>query len=105
MRPAAPDKETQRSLDAEPLTEAERLRIVHAMLTQPTSDGGAGITPGKGEWTLVESIFPLHDSEFNKEWMKEWSTKWHVTPEDLRKLRDMYGEKVRIYHILRFDIF
>lgn len=47
VRPAAPDDETQRSLDKEPLTEAERLRIVYAMLTYPLSDGGAGITPKK----------------------------------------------------------
>jgi anoctamin-10 len=66
VRPAAPDHETQRSLDKEPLTEAERLRIVHAMLTQPESDGGAGITPGKGAWNYVDGIFPLHDVEFNK---------------------------------------
>lgn len=94
VRPAAPDKETQRSLDREPLTEAERLRVVHAMITQPITEGGAGITPGKGEWSLVESIFPLHDSKFNKEWMKEWSTKWAVGSEDLKNLRDMFGEKV-----------
>lgn len=81
-------------MDREPLTEAERLRIVHAMITQPTTEGGAGITPGKGEWSLVESIFPLHDVKFNKEWMKEWSTKWTVGHDDLKNLRDMFGEKV-----------
>ena len=66
VRPAAPDKETQRTLDKEPLTEAEKLRIVYAMLTLPESEGGAGITPRKGQWTLVEGIFPLHNREFNK---------------------------------------
>lgn len=74
------------------------------MLTQPTSDGGAGITPGKGAWTLVESIFPLHDTEFNNGWMKEWSTKWVITPEDLRKLRDMYGEKVIMIALIMFAL-
>lgn len=66
VRPAAPDKETQRSLDKEPLTEAERLRIVYQLITLPQGEGGAGITPKQGPWTLVESIFPLHDHEFNK---------------------------------------
>ncbi|CUS07791.1 unnamed protein product [Tuber aestivum] len=66
VRPAAPDKETQRSLDKEPLTEAERLRIVHKLITLPVGEGGAGITPEQGPWTLVESIFPLHDHDFNK---------------------------------------
>jgi len=36
------------------------------MLTLPESEGGAGITPQKGQWTLVEGIFPLHNREFNK---------------------------------------
>lgn len=66
VRAAAPDKETQRSLDGEPLTEAERLRIVWQLIILPESEGGAGITPKQGEWKLVESIFPLHDREFNK---------------------------------------
>lgn len=66
VRVAAPDKETQRSLAGEPLTEAERLRIVWQLITLPESEGGAGITPKQGEWKLVESIFPLHDHEFNK---------------------------------------
>lgn len=66
VRSAAPDKETQRSLDKEPLTEAERLRIVWQLITLPDSEGGAGITPKQGQWDLVESVFPLHDHEFNK---------------------------------------
>jgi anoctamin-10 len=94
VRHVAPDQETQRSLDKEPLTDAERLRIVHSLLTLPESEGGAGITPGKGQWTLVEGIFPLHDHEFNKGWMKRWSTTWSVSPEELGNLRDMFGEKV-----------
>jgi len=93
VRPAAPDRETQRSLDKEPLTEAERLRIVYSLLTLPPSEGGAGITPGKGEWSFVEGIFSLHDHEFNKEWMKRWSTTWTVGPEELGNIRDMFGEK------------
>lgn len=102
MRPAAPDHETQSSLDKEPLTEAERLRIVHAMLTLPESEGGAGITPGKGQWSLVEGIFPLHDHKFNKQWMKRWSTTWSVNPNELRNIRDMFGEKARAQPLLDF---
>lgn len=66
VRASAPDKETQRSLEGEPLTEAERLRIVWQLITLPKSEGGAGITPKQGEWKLVESVFPLHDHKFNK---------------------------------------
>ncbi|KAI5853032.1 calcium-activated chloride channel-domain-containing protein [Morchella snyderi] len=97
VRSAAPDKETQRSLDKEPLTEAERLRIVWQLITLPDSEGGAGITPKQGQWDLVESVFPLHDHEFNKAWMKRWSTTWTIGPEELGKLRDRFGEKVAFY--------
>ncbi|KAL7266877.1 hypothetical protein RUND412_010559 [Rhizina undulata] len=97
VRPAAPDKETQKSLDKEPLTEAERLRIVNHLITYPESGGGAGITPRKGQWSLVERIFPLHDHEFNKAWMKRWSRTWIVGPEELEKLRNRFGEKVAFY--------
>ncbi|RVD85297.1 uncharacterized protein DFL_003623 [Arthrobotrys flagrans] len=80
IRPAAPEKETQRSLENEPFT-----------------DGGAGITPKQGEWNLVESIFALHDHDFNKKWLKDWSTKWIIGPEDLKVMRDRFGEKVAFY--------
>jgi len=66
VRLAAPDKETQKSLDKEPLTEAERLRILYKLITLPVDEGGVGITPKQGPWTLVESVFPLHDPDFNK---------------------------------------
>ena len=66
VRPAAPELETQSSLDKEPVTDAERLRLVYQLITLPKEEGGAGITVGQGNWDLVESIFPLHDRVFNK---------------------------------------
>ncbi|KAF8477055.1 calcium-activated chloride channel-domain-containing protein [Kalaharituber pfeilii] len=97
IRPAAPDKETQKSLDKEPVTDAERLRLVYLLLTLPEGEGGAGITPKQGEWNLVESIFALHDRSFNKEWLKRWSTSWTISPTELDALRDKFGEKVGFY--------
>lgn len=97
VRPAAPDRETQRSLGGEPLTEAERLRIIHAIITLPESEGGAGITPRQGQWSRVESVFPLHDRVWEKAWLKRWSTRYMVEPEELEKLRDMFGEKIAYY--------
>lgn len=94
IRPAAPEKETQKSLTEDPLTEAERLRLVYSLLTLPPSEGGAGITPNQGEWDLIDKVFPLHDHEFNKEWIKDWSTKWIIGPKDLKVIRDRFGEKV-----------
>ncbi|KAF3192388.1 hypothetical protein TWF106_001527 [Orbilia oligospora] len=97
IRPAAPEKETQRSLENEPFTDGERLRLVYSLITLPNSEGGAGITPKQGEWNLVESIFALHDHDFNKKWLKDWSTKWIIGPDDLKVIRDRFGEKIAFY--------
>ncbi|KAL9040616.1 MAG: hypothetical protein Q9214_004414 [Letrouitia sp. 1 TL-2023] len=95
IRTAEPEKETQQSLNHQSLTEAERFRIVHQLITSPQQEGGAGITPNKDPWNNVESIFPLHDHRFNKEWIKKWSTMTFLKAEDLDEIRDRFGEKVR----------
>lgn len=38
-------------------------------------DGGLGITPDSPEWDSIESIFPLHDREFNEHWIRSWKLK------------------------------
>lgn len=95
VRAAQPDKEAQDSLTSQPLTEAERYRVVYHTITDPTEDGGAGITPKQGQWKNVESVFPLHDQQFNKEWIRKWSTMTFLKAEDLDAIRDHLGEKVR----------
>ncbi|KAI8061390.1 calcium-activated chloride channel-domain-containing protein [Thamnidium elegans] len=77
------------------LTDAERLRLVHEIITQPESDGGAGISVHVDEY--VDSIMPLHDDKFNNAWLKSWSTKWLITDNDLLKIRDHFGEKIAYY--------
>jgi anoctamin-10 len=94
LRQAAPEKETQQSLSSEPLTDAERLRIVHSLITSQTYEGGANITAKQGEWKNVESIFALHDYAFNKDWIKTWSQSWFLNISDLTAIRDKFGEKV-----------
>ena len=94
VRAAAPSKETRESLEAEPLYEAERLRIIYQLITNPVSEGGAGITPKEGEWENVESIFALHDHAYNKDWIKKWSSQYLLTTEDLDDIRNRLGEKV-----------
>lgn len=64
------------------------------MITNPTEEAGAGITPKEGQWKNVESIFPLHDQKFNREWIKNWSTTTFLGAEDLDAIRDHLGEKV-----------
>ena len=94
MRAAEPAKETQDTVSGQSLTEAERFRIIHHLITSPTDEGGAGITPKEGRWKNVESIFPLHDHAFNKGWIKKWSTVTFLKVEDLDEIRDRFGEKV-----------
>lgn len=94
VRSAAPDKETRAALEAEPLYEAERLRIIYQLITNPTSEGGAGITPKEGEWENVESIFALHDHAYNKDWIKKWTQSYFLKTEDLDDIRNRLGEKV-----------
>lgn len=95
VRSAAPERDTRQALEKDPLYEAERLRIIYQLITNAPEDGGAGITPKHGEWKNVESIFALHDREYNKKWIKKWSTEWYLKPEDLDDIRGLFGEKVR----------
>jgi len=95
IRAEAPEKNTRVALQEEPLYEGERLRIIYRLMTNPESEGGAGITPKEGEWENVESIFALHDHAYNKAWIKDWSTKWLLEPEDLDEIRNRLGESVR----------
>lgn len=95
VRAAKPDKEAIHSLVHQHLTEAERYRIVYEMITSPTEEGGAGIIPKQQPWKNVESVFPLHDHRFNKEWIKRWSTQTFLKSEDLDEIRNRFGEKVK----------
>ncbi|KAF4611389.1 hypothetical protein G7Y89_g15624 [Cudoniella acicularis] len=97
VRTVAPEKEMQKNLEDEPVTEAERLRLVYLLITKPKNEGGAGITPKSGEWKGVESIFPLHDHIFNKAWIKDLTSKYFLNEKDLTAVRNRFGEKVAFY--------
>ncbi|KAF9283581.1 hypothetical protein BGZ88_010421 [Linnemannia elongata] len=88
-----PAKDRDQSLDD--LTEADRIRLIHDLITAQPSEGGAGIYPTDNEY--VESILPLHDKEFNKTWLRTWSMKWLVNQADFTQIRDHFGEKVTFY--------
>lgn len=67
VRPlVGPGNQVKVSVDDNPVTEAERLRIVYTLIASPVLEGGAGITPGLHPWDWVEFISPLMDSKFNK---------------------------------------
>lgn len=93
VRTSAPDSNA--AVDEEPLSAAERLRILYQLMTNPPGQGGAGITPEKGRWKNVESIFALHDQEFNRSWLKKWSQQTMLKVQDLDEIRNKFGEKVR----------
>lgn len=97
VRVIAPDKDMQSNLSSEPIIEAERLRLVYLLITKPTNEGGAGITPKKGKWKAVESIFALHDHTFNKAWIKDLTSKYFLTQKDLTEIRNRFGEKIGFY--------
>ncbi|EEQ86196.1 plasma membrane channel protein [Blastomyces dermatitidis ER-3] len=80
-----------------PETDAERLLMVHNMITAPSNEGGAGITPKYGEWNHVDSVFPLHDKLLNKTWIKAWTSKTFLTADDLDQIRNHHGEKIGFY--------
>jgi len=97
VRSSEPARDTRASLEQDPLTDAERLLIVYQLITHDEKDGGAGIRPQTDEWPEVESIFALHDHQFNKHWIQKWSSEWQLKIEDLDEIRDKFGEKVAYY--------
>ncbi|KAI1264203.1 DUF590-domain-containing protein [Xylariaceae sp. FL1019] len=97
VRASAPEKNITKAFQDEPVTEAERLRAVYLLVTKSKEDGGAGITPGVGQWKQVASVFPLHDHAFNRDWIKQWSSKYYLDEQDLDRIRDKFGEGVAFY--------
>ncbi|KAI0099924.1 DUF590-domain-containing protein [Nemania sp. FL0031] len=97
VRTSAPEKDVAKAFENEPVTEAERLRLVYLLITKPKNEGGAGITPNVGLWKQVTSIFPLHDQSFNTSWIKTWSKKSFLDEEDLDHMRNKFGESVAFY--------
>ncbi|SMQ47056.1 unnamed protein product [Zymoseptoria tritici ST99CH_3D7] len=97
VRSGEPARDTRESLESQPLTAAERLRIIYQLITNPENEGGAGIRPKSEEYPYVENIFSLHDHTFNKHWIKKWATNYKIEVDDLDEIRDRFGEKVAFY--------
>lgn len=64
-----------RDLASEPLSPADRLRLVYTYVTATAADGGLGVAPGSSSWDRVESVMVLHDHEFNDAWIRAWTTR------------------------------
>ncbi|EGY18803.1 uncharacterized protein VDAG_08963 [Verticillium dahliae VdLs.17] len=96
-RTVGPDQELSATLKSEPVTEAERLRLVYLLMTKPRNEGGAGITPGTGAWKHVAGLFPLHNHDFNRKLIQKMSTKYTIDDDDLDGIRNTFGENVALY--------
>ncbi|POR31908.1 Uncharacterized protein TPAR_07880 [Tolypocladium paradoxum] len=97
VRTSCPETDISQSLKDEPVTEAERLRLVYQMIARPENEGGAGITGTSPRWKYVDGVFPLHDQAFNKAWIQKWSKKYLLDQADIDEIRNKFGENVAFY--------
>ncbi|TDZ26586.1 Uncharacterized protein Cob_v000863 [Colletotrichum orbiculare MAFF 240422] len=104
-RTVGPDTDLSQALRDEPVSDAERLRLVYLLIVKPKNEGGAGITPQSGRWKHVDCVFPLHDHAFNKQWIKKMSTKGQTDEADLDEIRDRFGENVAFYFAFMHSYF
>jgi hypothetical protein len=72
--------------DARTLTPADRLRLIHKLVTSTTQEGGLGIISGTTQWDLVESVMVLRDHKFNENWIHSW-THGRITDSRLSEIR------------------
>ncbi|KAJ7902476.1 calcium-activated chloride channel-domain-containing protein [Mycena leptocephala] len=91
-----PTTPAKREEETQPLSPADRIRLVHAFITSMPMDGGLGISPDSPEWDLVESVMALHDREFNERWIHAWTTSRFVSVKQER-LREQFGDAVAMY--------
>ncbi|CAJ2505130.1 Uu.00g125240.m01.CDS01 [Anthostomella pinea] len=77
--------------------EAEDLLSMYHLVTWSKELGGAGITPKSGNWENVESVFPLHNVSANRKLLQYLSRKIFLKPDDLDKIRGLFGVKVAFY--------
>lgn len=79
-------------VDSQPLSPAERIRLVHGFITSSKPDGGLGIIPGSSGWDLIESIMALHDREFNDTWNRSWTLR-QIASVQLSKIREQVSPR------------
>ncbi|KAF8159945.1 calcium-activated chloride channel-domain-containing protein [Crassisporium funariophilum] len=82
--------------NVQPLSPADRLRLVYSYISSTPKDGGLGISPDAPEWDLVESIFPLHDREFNEHWVRAWKPR-NIASVQLERIREQFGDSLALY--------
>jgi anoctamin-10 len=68
-------------------------------VTWTHEQGGAGITPGHGDWKRVTSSFPPQDALANRQLLKYLTGKTVLKDTDLDKIRALFGEKVGLRNV------
>ncbi|OAA62328.1 Anoctamin/TMEM 16 [Cordyceps fumosorosea ARSEF 2679] len=99
VRSASPDHDVAKTLENEPVTEAERLRLVYLMMIKPENEGGAGIMENSGKWKYVDAIFPLQNRAFNKAWISNWSGNYLLQESEIHGIREKFGENITMYFV------
>jgi hypothetical protein len=74
--------------------EAEDILSAYHLVNWSKDLGGAGITPGTGQWENVKAIFPMHNPKVNQSLLSYLSKRIFLTPEDIDSIRDLHGSKV-----------
>lgn len=69
---------------------------MYHFVTWTHEQGGAGITPGHGDWKRVTSSFPPQDALANRQLLKYLAGKTVLKDTDLDKIRALFGEKVSL---------
>lgn len=77
--------------------EAENVLSMYHLVNWSKEIGGAGITPGRGKWECVKSIFPIHNEPANSALLRHLSKKLFLGDDDLDSIRDLFGSKVAFY--------
>jgi hypothetical protein len=77
--------------------EAEDILALYHVILWPKELGGAGITPGVGEWENVKSMFPLHNEPENQSILRHLSKRIILTVDDFDKIRNLHGSKIAFY--------
>lgn len=77
--------------------EAENVLSMYHLVNWSQEIGGAGITPGRGKWECVKSIFPIHNEPANSALLRHLSKKLFLGDDDLDSIRDLFGSKVAFY--------
>ncbi|KAM4065502.1 calcium-activated chloride channel domain-containing protein [Hirsutella rhossiliensis] len=77
--------------------EAEDLLSMHHLLSWPKEMGGAGITPGYGQFKNVQSMFPLHNPRTSQALLRYLGKKLILRDNDFDQIRDLLGAKAAFY--------